>query len=368
VQKWAQIIDVITPSPDRLEKPPCVHCFDCGGCALQHMRLEAYRAWKVQTVTDRLDRANLKPSTLHPLITTPIGSRRRATFAARRERGRIVIGFNRHHSDHIVDLAECHVVIPAIIDLLPDLRVLLDVLLHDVRAADVSVVMLDGGLDVLVTAAITLDLMMRQAIADFIQNHKIVRLSLRAHERAEPEVILEPGQAVVTIGGVPLAVPPGAFLQPSRAGEEALIDCVTKGVGDAKSVVDLFCGMGTFTHPLARAGKRVAGFDVAVLGAPPGIDNPVFTARNLYRDPVPAMMLARYDAVVFDPPRAGAKAQAPAIVAAGVARVVAVSCNPTTFVNDCAPLVAAGYHFSDLWIIDQFTWSSHVEMVGVFAR
>jgi 23S rRNA (uracil1939-C5)-methyltransferase len=162
-------------------------------------------------------------------------------------------------------------------------------------------------------------------------------------------------------------VPPGAFLQPSRAGEQALIDCVVAGVGDAAAcVVDLFCGMGTFSYPLAVRGADVCGFDVDVASLQrSGV---VFKSRNLYRDPLTARELADYDTIVFDPPRAGAKAQAPEIAESGVAKIVAVSCNPGTFISDCAPFLAAGYRFTDLWVVDQFIWSSHIEMVGVFVN
>lgn len=268
-KKWGKIVDVITPSPDRLEKPPCTHCFDCGGCALQHMQMQAYQDWKYNAVVDRLAKVGLVPERAHPLISIPAKSRRRATFAVARMGRRVVLGFNRHHSDQIVDLNECHVVVEPIINVLPGIRALMDVLLQNVRAADVSVAVLDYGLDVLVTGNIELDLMMREAIAEFVQTYHIARFSMRSSERAEAEVILAPKSAAVTVGGVPFVIPPGAFLQPSRAGEAALIDCVCQGVGDAAQVADLFCGMGTFSYPLGAVGKSVVGYDVSTLSPLP---------------------------------------------------------------------------------------------------
>lgn len=373
-QTWAKILEVVAPSPERVA-PPCLHALECGGCALQHWRIDAYQAWKVQSVLDRLMGAHLHPARLHPLVAIPPATRRRATFCARRAGGRVVLGFNRHHSDQVIDLRECHVVVPEIARMLPSLRMLMDVLLADVRSADVGVTQLDTGLDILITGDITLNLLMREALAEFVAGHEVARVSLRAHERAETEVVLQPKSTLLSVGGVLIDPAPGSFLQPSREGERALIRAVQQGVGQGTKIVDLFSGLGTFTLPLARAGARVHAVDVdgpgiramAAAVARDGL-NITHQARNLYKDPVRAADLAPYDTIVFDPPRAGAKAQAREIAAAGVPCVVAVSCNPGTFAIDCAPLRAQGYNFTELTVVDQFIWSSHVEIVGVFRR
>ncbi len=383
-QKWSKIIDVVTPSPDRLENLPCVHCFDCGGCALQHMRMAAYQDWKYKSVLERLQKAGVTPQTIHPLISVSPKSRRRATFAARREKGRVVVGFNRHHAEHVVDLVECHVVIEAIVEILPALRTLMDTLLPTGKAADISVTELDHGLDVLITAPLSINLMAHEAMAEFVQKAPVARLSWRDNERAEPEVLLSPMTPTITVGGVKISPRPGFFLQPSRAGEEALINCVRQAVGKAGRVADLFCGLGTFSYPLAASGASVTGWDVAVLEKTPhpnplpvargeGIDRDgpggvSFKSRNLYREPVTSKELAGFEAIVFDPPRAGAKAQAPEIAAAGVRIVVAVSCNPGTLVGDLRHLIDSGYLVTDVWVVDQFTWSAHVEVVVRLTR
>lgn len=368
---WARILDVVEPSRERAQ-PPCAHFFDCGGCMLQHLRLDAYQAWKVETVTARLTKAGLKPKTVHPLIAIDPKTRRRATFAARRENGKITLGFNRNHSDHIVNIQDCAVIVDDIMSVLPNLRILMNTLMTDMHEADVSVTLLDHGLDVLITAPVKLDLLKHESIAEFVQNNNVARLSLRAHDRAGPDVVLQPKSPCLTIGGQCIEPAPGSFLQPSIQGEQALIDAVVRGVTGAKNIVDLFSGLGTFTFPLARA-ARVHAVDIdgpgiramtAVVGSLPLTS----AARNLYKEPVRADDLKKYDAIVFDPPRAGAKGQAPHIAASGVPVVVAVSCNPTTFVTDCAPLIDAGYTFTDLTIVDQFIWSAHVEIVGVFSK
>ncbi len=373
-QTWAQVVDVIHPSEDRNPNPPCAHATSCGGCPLQIMAQGAYQEWKYQSVLDRLARAGMVPGTAHPLVTIPPQTRRRATFCARRESGRVILGFNAHHSDRVIDLHECHVVLPQIFALLPGLRLLMDVMLDDVRQADISVTHLDTGLDVLITGEITLNLIKHEALAEFVAAHPVARISLRAHERDEAEILLQPRPAEITLSHVKLTPSAGSFLQPSAEGEAALVAAVQAGVGNARRIADLFSGLGTFTFPLARAADQVWGVDAdgpgirAAVGGIAQAKNVTFTARNLYRDPCTSKELSGFDAVVFDPPRAGAKAQAPEIARAGVSRIVAVSCNPASFITDCAPFMDAGYSFTDLSVVDQFIWSSHVEIVGVFQR
>ncbi len=377
---FARIIDLITPSPDRVLTPPCIHCFDCGGCSLQHFRTQAYQAWKQQSVMGRLMRAGLTPEQVSPLKITLPGSRRRATFCARRSKGKVTVGFNRNHSDHVVDLQECHIVVPGIVSILADLRVLMGVLLGDLLEADVSVVELDTGLDILITGEIQLDLIKREAIADFTRIQNIARVAMRSRDRAEIEVVLQPKPTRVTVGGIVIDPVPGCFLQPSRAGEDALITAVLDGVQPmpGEKIIDLFAGMGTFTYPLARAGAHVRAVDVDVyqgavawpVAAGRDVLPGVVTseARNLYKAPVRAEDLRAYGAIIFDPPRAGAKGQAVEIMRSDVDVIVAVSCNPASFITDCTPFLRAGYVFEKLTIVDQFLWSAHVELVGIFRK
>lgn len=372
-QTWARVLDVVTPSPDRVANPPCVHCFDCGGCQLQHMSMMSYQAWKYQSVLDRLEKAGLRAKNNHPLIAVPAQTRRRATFCAKREGRKVIVGFNRHHSDQVIDLSECHVVIEPITAILPGLRVLMDVLLDQTRTADIAVTQLDTGLDVLITGEIDLNLVKHEAIAEFVSTHDIARISLRTNERQDAEVVLQPKPAQIIVGGASIEPSMGSFLQPSLEGETALIAAVRAGLTGAKNIIDLFCGLGTFTFALAQSGIKVTGVDadgpgIRAAAKAKTTNNITFNARNLYREPLSAKELSAYDAVIFDPPRAGAKAQAPLIAQSGVPRVIAVSCNPGTFAQDCAHLSAAGYHFTDLYVVDQFTWSSHVEIVGVFVK
>lgn len=372
-QVWGRILDIIKPSPDRLSRPPCTHCFDCGGCQLQQMSLQAYQTWKYQTVIDRLEKGGLRAQIVHPLVAVPSKTRRRATFCARREGRKVIVGFNRHHSDQVIDLHECHVVVDEIFNILPSLRILMDVLMDQTRQADVSVTLLDTGLDLLITGDIELNLIKQEALAEFVQSQSVARLGLRKNDRTETEVVLQPRITQITVGGMPIDPAPGSFLQPSREGEQALIDAVRGGIGDVDQVIDLFSGLGTFTFPLAAAGMRVLGVDadgpgIRAAGRAVKNKNLTFQTRNLYREPVRAAELAKFDAVVFDPPRAGAKGQAPEIALSGVKTIVAVSCNPGTFVTDCVPFLDAGYRFTDLHVVDQFIWSSHVELVGVFKK
>lgn len=379
-QSWARVMDVITPSPTRVTRPPCAHCFDCGGCTLQHWASDAYQSWKQEMVVTRLNRAGMIPRVVNPMRVIGPGTRRRATFCARLVQGRVNMGFNRHHSDHIVNLDECHVVTPGIISILPDLRLLMSILLGGVvREVDVSVSELDTGFDILITGDIKLDLIRHEAIAEFVRIVNVARLSMRVKDRAEIEVLVQPKPTRMTVGGVVIDPAPGCFLQPSRAGEQALIDCVVFGVAPEPGmrVIDLFAGMGTFTYPVALAGASVHAVDVDVyrgsvawpMGQGARAPGVVTTEPlNLYKMPVRAVNLSAYDAIIFDPPRAGAKGQAVEIAESGVRTIVAVSCNPATFITDCVPFRAAGYEFVSLTVVDQFTWTAHVELVGVFQK
>jgi 23S rRNA (uracil1939-C5)-methyltransferase len=370
-QVWGRILDVVETAPLRIT-PPCVHCFDCGGCALQHMRLDAYQAWKRDITLERLKRAGMTPKTLHDYVAIAPKTRRRAEFAVKRERGKVVVGFNRNHADHVVDIKECHVVIDAITAILPSLRTMMDILLTDTREADVSVTQLDTGLDVLITAPLEMNLLMHEALGEFVASHDIARISLRANDRNESEILLQPKPAKLTVGGVVIDPAPGSFLQPSRDGEQALINAVMRGAAGAKNIIDLFSGLGTFTFPLSKQAKvhavDVDGPGVRAMVAAMGGRDITFEARNLYREPISGAMLRDYDAIVFDPPRAGAKGQAKHIVDSGVPLIIAVSCNPASFVTDCAGLLDEGYTLTDLTIIDQFVWTSHVEVVGIFKQ
>jgi 23S rRNA (uracil1939-C5)-methyltransferase len=286
----------------------------------------------------------------------------------------------------LVDLDHCPVLAPELAALPALLRRGLAGVLAPNGTLEAVATLLEGGVDLLLVGPPRLDLAARQALANFAATADLARLSWQAEARAASEPVAARRPVAVRFGGVVVTPPPGAFLQASATGEAALVAAVLAGVGDATTVADLFAGCGTFSLPMLTAGhgRRVHAVDghgsaLAVLTAAgrsvPGLSAPgrgqpglTTTVRDLAREPLTPAELAGFDAVVFDPPRAGAAAQAAALAASAVPVVVAVSCNPATFARDARHLAGGGYRLVSVLAVDQFLWSAHVELVAVFRR
>ena len=366
----ARLLDVLAPGPDRAA-PPCPHFGICGGCALQHLTDDAYAGWKRTQVVTALGRAGLTGIDVAPTVRTPPAGRRRATFAATRRGGRATLGFNERQSHRIAEISGCLVVEPAIRALLGPLEDLLTAVLPDGAALDVTVAVLEGGLDVLLTGGLEPGLDARERLAAFAESRDIARLSWRRSPSAPPEPVAARRPVHVRFGGTAVPVQPGAFLQASGEGEAALVDSVLAGVGNARKVADLFAGLGTFTFPMARtaavhAVEGDASAMAALSSAARTLPNVTTARRDLFEDPLTASELSRFDAVVFDPPRAGAREQCTRIAESGVPVVVAVSCNPATFARDARILTDGGYRLESVTPVDQFVWSAHIELVARF--
>lgn len=372
----ATLLEVTEPGPDRAA-PPCRHFGTCGGCALQHVGDQAYGAWKRAQVSSALARAGLAGAEVAPTVRTPAASRRRATFAATRRGSRCVLGFNERSSHRISAVTGCLVVEPAILELLAPLEALACAILQDGESADISVAVLDGGIDLVLTGCPEPGLDARERMAAFAETHDIGRLSWRRSGAAPAEPVAARRALHARFGGVAVPVEPGAFLQASAAGEAALVEAVLAGVGAAARVADLFAGLGTFSFPIAsrpvpgtaaHAVEGDASAHAALGAAGRGRAGVTAERRDLFADPLSADELSRFDAVIFDPPRAGARAQSVQLAESAVPTVVGVSCNPATFARDARTLVDGGYRLERVTPIDQFLWSSHVELVGVFRR
>jgi 23S rRNA (uracil1939-C5)-methyltransferase len=364
---------------DARAEPPCRHFGDCGGCALQHVAPGYYSEWKRELVEIALRRRGIEAGKIAPIVTAAPASRRRADFAAVRRKTDVLLGFNARMSHRVVDLAECPVMEPAIASLLAPLRALLLDLLKPADKAGVAVALTDSGLDVILESAIALGAGGREKLAAFAETHDLARLSRRHPNARSAEPIVERRPVRMSFGGVAVELPAGAFLQATKAGEAALIAAVLDAVEDAPRVADLFAGCGTFTFPLAKR-TGVAATVQAADGVEPaiaaltraaqraGLGRVSAAVRDLAKRPLGPDELRRVDAVVFDPPRAGAKEQADALARSSVPVVVAVSCNPATFARDARLLVDGGYTLDWVRPVDQFLWSPHVELVARFSR
>jgi 23S rRNA (uracil1939-C5)-methyltransferase len=371
-------VEWLTRGEGRAE-PPCRHFGECGGCALQHLAGDFYAAWKRSLVETALRRRGFEAPPVAPLVTAAPATRRRADFAAVRRKDDVLLGFHARASHRVVDLAECPVMEPPIAALLPPLRELLFALLRPSDKAGVTITATDSGLDVVLESPIALGAGGRERLAAFAQAQDLARLSRRHPNARGAETVVERRPARMSFGGVPVDLPAGAFLQATRAGEATLTAFVLDAMGDAPRVADLFSGCGTFSFPLA-ARRGVAASVHAVDGTEPAVAALARAAqqarlgrvttlvRDLARRPLNDQELARFDAVVFDPPRAGAREQAEALALSRVPVVVAVSCNPATFARDARILVDGGYRLEWVKPVDQFLWSPHVELVARFAR
>lgn len=366
-----RLLRIVEAGPDR-RAAPCPSFGECGGCAVQHVEEAAYRRWKEGLVSEALARRGVGDVQTAPLWSAPVASRRRATFAVRKGNGGTSFGFNQRRSNNIASVAECVILHPDLHARLGALRALCEA--FPARAFDLAVTLCDNGLDINLIDQKTEMLSMSETerVRPLLAAASAVRLSFNG------ATMIETAPPVVTFDGVSVAPPPGSFLQASREAEARMIALVRQAVAGARKVVDLFSGCGAFALPLAKSmSVRAVDADRAAIEAllraarsaqASGLNPVNAEARDLFERPLTAKELKGVDAVVFDPPRAGAEAQAAMLAQSAVPVVVGVSCNPSSFARDAAILSAGGYRLDSVQPIDQFVYSAHVEIVGVFRR
>ena len=353
----------LAPGPHHHE-PPCRHFPECGGCQLQHADDDAYRAYLVSRVETALAQHGLATQVREPHLSPPC-SRRRATLRALKVSKSAVLGFNAEKSHRIVDMHECHILRPELFALVAPLRVLLGGLLQPKRPAEVQLALIDGGADVLLKGVEADGLAAIETLTSFASGHRLARLSL--DRGLGPETIYEPEPATVTLSGTAVAFPPGGFLQATADGEAALVGCVREAIDDARTIADLFAGLGTFALSTNAIFAAEASRDsaAALKRAAPSMS---VEHRDLYRRPLDAGELKRFDAAILDPPRAGAEEQVRALATSDVQRIAYASCNPATFARDAKTLSDGGYTLDWVRPVGQFRWSTHVELAACFSR
>ena len=371
-----ELVEVLAASPERVA-PPCPHFGACGGCALQHWEHGAYLAWKVEGVRSALGREGLEAELLPAFAARP-GSRRRLALHARRgpRRDEALVGFKARRSWSLTPIEVCPISQPALVAALPALRRLAAPLLeHPKSAPTLHVTLTDTGLDVDVTGVeqrsggLSADARMR--LAQAASAGDLARVTLSG------EVLYGARAAVVRFGRGRVALPPGGFLQAVADAETAMAHFATEAIAGAARAADLFCGAGAFAYRLAEIATVYAADAselsvralTAGLASAPGLKTVRAEARDLARRPMLASELDRVEAVLFDPPRAGAPEQAGEIARSRTPTVcVGVSCNPQTFARDAATLATGGWRLQRVLPVDQFLWSPHIELVGVFTR
>lgn len=367
-----RVVERLEAGPGRA-KPVCPHFGRCGGCALQHLAADDYRSVKLGALGESLRRAGLDPAMVAPLKTV-LPQRRRARLGMTRPRdpgAPAVVGFRERFRHALVDVKECVVLGPALFALVEPLRQVVAAILPPRGSAEAMLTLCDSGVDLLIEAADLPSLAALEALAELAERHDLARIVWRSGREDTPVVERRPARVVFSGAAVPF--PPGAFLQASAAAEAVLTVEVSAAIGDRRPVLDLYAGLGTFSLALAQGGAvhAVEGDAAAVAALSEAVSRlrqVSVERRDLDRAPLSPDELAPFAAAVFDPPRAGARRQAEALAASAIETVVAVSCNPATFARDAALLAAGGYRLERVTPVDQFVFTSHLELVATFRR
>jgi len=358
----------VEPGPHHAQ-PPCRHFGRCGGCQVQHLDEETLAGFVRDRVLYAAEGQGLVPERVMPVHLSPPNTRRRAVLRAINGGGRPLIGFNEGGSHKVVDMRECHVLAPELFALVERLRALLTPR-RDRYALEITLALADQGVDCAIKGLALEGLEQTEAMLDFCRDSALARMTL--DQGYGPETFWEPEPVTVSLSGVKVDLPAGAFLQATTDGEAALVTAVREGLAGAERVADLFAGLGTFAFALAGPARVVAAeaardAQLACRSAAGRSRLPVEALhRDLFRNPLRAEELRDFDGVVLDPPRAGAREQVVQLAASGVPRIAYVSCNPSSWARDGRLLADAGYRLAELRPVGQFRWSTHVELASLF--
>lgn len=351
--------------------PPCRHFGKCGACQLQHCDEATLGEFVRNRVVYAAQSQGLEPELVAEPAMSPPKSRRRASLRAINGGGRPLIGFTQAGSHKVVDMRECHVLHPRLFALIEPLRAYLGQL-KGRYAIGIDMTLVDQGVDLNISGFAPEGLEQTETLLDFCREQNLARVTLDHGFGAES--FWEPEPATVTLGGVPVAFPAGAFLQATGHGEDALVGAAREWLAGCAHVADLFAGLGTFALALSSQAQVLAAeADTSAINALRLVANrarlPIECAhRDLFRNPLRAEEMKELDGVVLDPPRAGARTQVEQVAASGVERVVYISCNPSSWARDAVQLKDAGYRLAQLRPVGQFRWSTHVELASLFLR
>lgn len=365
---------IVSPSPARVPAP-CPYFSKCGGCSLQHVTPEFYRAWKIAKVKTALTRAGVEPATWGEPVFLPAATRRRTTMTAIKTNRGITLGYNEGRSHNVLNIERCLVLDPALEKKTQELRPYLPRLMGEAKNCDVTLQYVGGAFDMVLTGRLQkrgrFSFEQDEALGEIAEKLDIARISYREKDFRPPEIFLARKPVVKKFGALNVTLPPATFLQASEEGEQALTTLVMNYAQGGSKFLDLFSGCGTFSGPLLALGP-VTSID----GDGPAIQtlaqskHPGLTAqwRDLFKNPLKETELDGFDTVIFDPPRAGAAAQVPFLASSETRRIIGVSCNPASFARDARTLLDGGYKLQSLTLVDQFVWSAHVEITGLFVK
>ncbi|MEN3974734.1 class I SAM-dependent RNA methyltransferase [Emcibacter sp. SYSU 3D8] len=369
----AELLEIIEAGPGRVT-PACVHFGICGGCALQHLDDAPYAAFKRDQVVRALAHQGFRDVEVAAPLIVPPRTRRRTRLTARRSGDRVLLGYLERGSHRMVGVTECPVILPRLEALMRPLRGLLASVLGAKDTLHLTLTATDTGVDLLIAGERRPNMRALQSLAAFAEAQDLARISWESKEGVESIAVRRPPTVLLGKAGMP--VPPGAFLQATKDSEDWMIDRARGAVAGAKHVADLFAGCGTFTAAIAEK-SAVSAFESSAemvdacrrgLNHAHGLHPVTLSRRDLFREPLTAKELSRFDAVVIDPPRAGAKAQTEMLAISKVPVVAAFSCNPSTFARDARAMADGGYTLEAVTPIDQFRWSAHVELAALFRK
>ena len=375
----------------------CPYANKCGGCPYRSQTLEAYQKGKREEFIKKLSKLVEQPEKYGQPIFIEDGQRRRASLAFEKKKGKIVLGFNAHHSKEIVDIESCSLLTDKLNRILRPIKQLLEEMFQtpvtkrplkkkikpEAEKGDIWLCEADNGIDIVLEMSKELGLNEREILADFLQREQnVIRIAQRFKKDAPTETIIEKAKPIITMGGREVYIPSGTFLQASKAAETALINQVQQYIGDDTGLIaDLFCGVGTFSYPLSRQKENkivAADSNTEALRAFEAtinknkISNIKIIERNLFRYPLDKDELQGFDIIIFDPPRAGAKNQIHEITKMSneqkPKKIIGISCNPDSFVSDANELIKNGYTLKEVTLVDQFVYSPHMELTALFVR
>lgn len=360
---------------DMRQPAPCPHYADCGGCALQHVTPDAYRQLKKARLQSLMTDHHLDPALLSDVFEAPTGSRRRTGLHIRKTDSGIRLGYLARRSHRIADIQQCLILSPALEALFAPLKEMADRLLKEGEGLKCHLTQCDEGqIDLVLMDLSCPDSRFTnpaavQWLGNWGNNHQIARITLMGKNGIEPVLHLSPLR--LSIGEAEITPPPAGFLQASREAEAFMIETALRWLGKFRRGADLFCGAGTFTLPMGNQGKIIAMENHGPsLDALKGVTGkiryrPDIVERDLFQAPLSFMEMKKLDVILFDPPRAGAEAQAQMIAKGKVPTVVAVSCNPVSLMRDINILLQADYVLQEMVAIDQFLWSPHLEAMAL---
>ncbi len=369
----AHIVELVRPGESR-QVPSCKHFSTCGGCTMQHIKPLIYNTFKRDILLQTVKRLKCDESVVTALVQVGAHSRRRAEFKVTVNKGHISIGFFEAKSHNIVDVTMCPVTTAEIVDLLPKLRHALHDLKKPGNIKSINISLADNGIDILINTTAKTAANDKSALVDFAKENGIIRL---AEKSDEIDIFYNKESPLILLGAIEVELPTGSFMQATAIGQKAITEIILKNTEGYKRIIDLYCGVGTYSFPLVQAGHTVKAYEGAEemvtsvhnAARRNNIEDKISAgSRDLIKRPVKPHELKDFDAVVINPPRNGAKPQAEEIAKSEIKKVVMVSCNPATFERDAKCLLEGGFQLQSATPIDQFYQTAHLELVAVFVR